>query len=139
MTYPMSDEDREIQNRARAFVDELIPHEVYAEMHEGELPPGVEAGAERRAEESGFGAINMPKELGGGGVTTFQQVLVQEQVGRATNAVAWGIHTPAQWLPKVASQDQMERWVLPTIRGCAPVEIRSNTISSAERPPRRID
>ena len=30
-TYPMSDEDREIQERARRFVDdELIPHEVEA-------------------------------------------------------------------------------------------------------------
>jgi acyl-CoA dehydrogenase len=117
MTYPMTSEDRDIQDRARAFVDELIPHEVHAELHGGELPDGVEEAAERRAEEIGFGAINMPKELGGGGFTTFQQVLVQEQVGRATNAVAWMIHTPAQWLPKVASDFQMERWVLPTIRG----------------------
>ena len=117
MTYPMTDEDRDIQNRARAFVDELIPHEEYAETHEGELPDGVEEKAERRAQEIGFGAINMPKDLGGGGFTNFQQVLVQEQVGRATNAVAWMIHTPAQWLPKVASDSQMDRWVLPTIRG----------------------
>jgi acyl-CoA dehydrogenase len=117
MTYPMTDEDRDIQDRARAFVDELIPHEEYAEAHEGELPDGVEEKAERRAQEIGFGAINMPKDLGGGGFTTFQQVLVQEQVGRATNAVAWMIHTPAQWLPKVASDSQMDRWVLPTIRG----------------------
>src|SRR5919197_2465683 len=117
MTYPMTEHDREIQDLARAFVDELIPHEQYAEEHGGELPDGVEEKAERLAQEIGFGAINMPKEFGGGGFNTFQQVLVQEQVGRATNAVAWMIHTPAQWLPKVASDFQMERWVLPTIRG----------------------
>jgi alkylation response protein AidB-like acyl-CoA dehydrogenase len=55
--------------------------------------------------------------LGGGGFTTFQQVLVQEQVGRATNALAWVIHTPASWLPAIATDYQMERWVFPTIRG----------------------
>src|SRR5205823_147871 len=117
MPYPMTDEDRDIQARARTLVDELIPHEEYAELHDGELPPGVEEQAERRTRELGFAAINIPKELGGGGFTSFQQVLVQEQVGRATNAVAWVIHTPAQWLPKVATPFQMERWVLPTIQG----------------------
>ena len=117
MAYPMSEADREIQARARSLVDELIPHEVHAEMHGGELPPGVMDHAMERVRELGFEAINMPKELGGGGFTSFQQVLVQEQVGRATNAVAWMIHTPASWLPKVASEYQMDRWVLPTIRG----------------------
>ena len=34
----MSDDDREIQERARSFVDtELIPHEVEAELHGGRL------------------------------------------------------------------------------------------------------
>jgi acyl-CoA dehydrogenase len=117
MTYPMTDEDREIQAKARAFVDELIPYEVQAEMNGGELPPEVMKRAEARVRELGFEAINMPKELGGGGFTSFQQVLVQEQVGRATNALGWPIHTPASWLPAVASDYQKDRWVLPTIRG----------------------
>jgi acyl-CoA dehydrogenase len=117
VTYPMTDEDREIQGKARVFVDELIPHESEAEMNGGQLPPTVLARAEARVRELGFEAINMPKELGGGGLTAFQQVLVQEQVGRATNALAWFIHTPASWLPTVASAYQMDRWVAPTIRG----------------------
>ena len=59
----------------------------------------------------------MPVELGGGGFTMFQQFLVQEQVGRVTNVLGWVIHTPAAWLPKVASDYQLERWILPTIKG----------------------
>ena len=86
MPYPMSEQDREIQATARSFMDELIPHERYA-------------------------------ELGGGGFTTFQQFLVQEQAGRVTNALGWVIHTPASWLPDVATDEQMDRWVIPTIRG----------------------
>src|SRR4051795_5321530 len=40
MTYPMTDEDRAIQETARRFVDgELIPHEVEAEMNGGEIEP----------------------------------------------------------------------------------------------------
>jgi acyl-CoA dehydrogenase len=117
MAYPMTEEDRLIQKAAREFVDELTPFEVEAETHGGELPAQVLDRHRRRVRELGFEAINMPKELGGGGFTTFQQVLVQEQVGRVTNALGWVIHTPASWLPKVASEYQMQRWVLPTIRG----------------------
>lgn len=43
MSYPMTEEDRLIQKAAREFVDELIPHEVAAEMIAGELPPDVVA------------------------------------------------------------------------------------------------
>jgi acyl-CoA dehydrogenase len=116
-SYLMSEADREIQAAARVFVDELIPHEVEAELHDGELPAELLERHRRRVHELGFDAINMPKELGGGGFSAFQQVLVQEQVGRATNALGWVIHTPASWLPQVATDEQLERWVVPTIRG----------------------
>jgi acyl-CoA dehydrogenase len=115
--YPLTDEDRAIQEAARTLADELIPFEVEAEMNDGELPPEVIEKHEQRVRDLGLIAINMPKELGGGGFTTFQQVLVEEQMGRVTNALGWIVHTPASWLPKVASEHQMRTWVLPTIRG----------------------
>ena len=114
----MSDADREIQERARRFVDdELIPHEVEAEMHGGRLADDVREKHHRMAIELGLWAMNMPKELGGGGLSMFQQVLVSEQIGRVTNALGWCIHTPAAWAPDVVSAEQLERWILPTIRG----------------------
>jgi acyl-CoA dehydrogenase len=115
--HALSEADREIQAAARAFVDELIPWEVEAELHDGELPAEVVAAQRKRVAELGFEAINMPKELGGGGFTMLQQVLVSEQLGRATNALGWVVHTPAAWLPAVATPEQLERWVLPAIRG----------------------
>ena len=116
-SYPMSVADREIQAAARALADELLPHEVEAELHGGELPDGLLEAHRRRVAELGFEAVNMPKELGGGGFSAFQQVLVQEQIGRVTNALGWVVHTPASWLPKVATTEQLDRWVVPTIRG----------------------
>jgi acyl-CoA dehydrogenase len=114
----MSDVDREIQERARRFVDdELIPHEVEAEMHGGRLPDGVREKHHRMAIDLGLWAMNMPKELGGGGLSMFQQVLVSEQIGRVTNALGWCVHTPAAWAPAVVSAEQLERWIVPTIRG----------------------
>ncbi|TMK85831.1 MAG: acyl-CoA dehydrogenase [Actinobacteria bacterium] len=117
MSFPLTEQDRDIQERARTFADELIPYEVEAEMNGGELPPEVVKEHEERLHELGSDAINMPKELGGGGFTTLQQVLVQEQTGRVTNALGWVLHTPAGWLPNVASDYQMKKWVIPTIRG----------------------
>jgi alkylation response protein AidB-like acyl-CoA dehydrogenase len=117
-TYPMSGEDREIQARARRFVDEeLIPWEQHAEANGGEIPPEERAKHGRMAKELGLFAMNMPRELGGTGMTTLQQVLVSEQIGRVTNALGWCVHTPPAWAPAVVSDHQMETWIAPTVRG----------------------
>jgi len=113
----MSDADREIAARARRFVDEeLIPLEVETELSGG-LSDELRERNHRRAIELGLYAMNMPAELGGGGFTMFQQVLVSEQIGRVTNGLGWCIGTPAAWAPKVVSPEQLERWIVPTIRG----------------------
>jgi acyl-CoA dehydrogenase len=116
--HQLSEADLAVQAATRSLVDELlIPYEVQAELDGGELPAEVLDRQRARIDELGLGAINMPVELGGGGFSTLQQVLVQEQLGRATNALGWIVHTPAGWLPKVATPEQLERWVIPTIRG----------------------
>jgi alkylation response protein AidB-like acyl-CoA dehydrogenase len=117
-THPMTAEDAEIQQRARRFVDEeLIPWEQHAEEHDGQIPEEIREKHHRTAMSLGLYAMNMPKELGGSGMTTFQQVLVSEQIGRVTNALGWCVHTPPAWAPSVVSNIQMERWILPTVRG----------------------
>src|SRR5580658_1116062 len=115
--YNLTPEDLAVQGRARAFVDELIPYEEEAELHDGELPPDIDARFRSQALELGLHATNMPTELGGGGFSMLQQVLVQEQGGRATNALGWVMGTPPAWLPPVATPDQIERYVVPAIRG----------------------
>ena len=59
-----------------------------------------------RAGQAGPGA-----SVGGPGFTALQQVLVQEQVGRVTNALAWVMHTPPQWWADVATDYQLQRWL----------------------------
>jgi len=115
--YGLTEADLDLQKRAAAFADELIGFEVTAELAGGELPAEVTAEHARRARELGLCATNMPAELGGGGCTTLQQVLVQEQAGRVTNALGWVVSTPPSWLPAVATEDQLERYVRPTVRG----------------------
>ena len=115
--YGLSEEDLQIQARARGFADELIPFEDEAERADGELSADITAAHAKRARELGLHSTNMPRELGGGGCTSLQQVLVQEQMGRVTNALGWVAATPPSWLPAVATQDQIDRYVRPAIAG----------------------
>ncbi len=116
--YPMTDEDRAIQGKMRAFVDEeLIPHEVYAEMHGGQIPEEVKAKQKQRLRDLGLSSINMPKDLGGDGLTMFQQVLVSEQIGRVTNGLGWVMEIGPEWAVDVFTGDQVERYLKPIVRG----------------------
>jgi acyl-CoA dehydrogenase len=115
--YGLSPDDLAIQAKARAFVDTLIPFEVEAEMNHGELPEELIAQQRKQANELGLSSTNIPKEFGGQGYTFLQQVLVQEQGGRATNALGWVLHTPALWFTKVGTPEQLERWLTPGLGG----------------------
>ena len=115
--YGLSPEDLDLQARARAFSAELIPHELDAELNDGHLSPELTAAHLARAIDLGLYATNMPPSVGGPGCTSLQQVLVQEQAGRVTNALGWCMHTPPAWWPAVANDYQRERWLLPTVRG----------------------
>jgi len=115
--YGLNPDDLDLQQRARAFTDELIGFELEAELNDGRLPDDVTKAHHERAIELGLHATNMPTSVGGRGCTTLQQVLVQEQVGRVTNGIAWCCGTPPSWWPEVANEVQRERWLLPTVRG----------------------
>lgn len=115
--YALTAEDTALRDRARQFVDGLTVYEEDAEMNGGELPPGVSEKLRQQARELGLTATNMPVDLGGRGCSMLQCVLVQEQVGRATNALAWALSTPPSWWVPVASDFQRERWLRPACRG----------------------
>ncbi len=113
----LSEDDRRIRDRARAFTDTLIPHEVEVELAGGALDPAVAREHHKDALRRGLYATNMPTSVGGPGFTALQQVLVQEQVGRVTNGLAWVMHTPPQWWAEVATEEQLERWLRPAVAG----------------------
>ena len=118
VTYPMAEEDRAFQDKMRRFVDEeLIPFEVEAEMNGGVIPVEAEQRQKRLLKEMGLSAINMPKEVGGDGLSMFQQVLVSEQIGRVTNGLGWVLHTGPEWAIGVFTDAQVERYLEPIVRG----------------------
>ena len=108
--------DLELQRRARAFTDEvLVPLELECDEHDG-LSPESAAAAKQAVLDRGFAAINHALDDGGQGLDVFQQMLVEEQWGRATGGL-WDI----PWRPSipltVATPEQRERYLRPACRG----------------------
>ncbi|MGH8251122.1 MAG: acyl-CoA dehydrogenase family protein [Steroidobacteraceae bacterium] len=102
---------------ARFATEELIPWEVHAEMHDGELPAEVEKRHKKLAIEQGFSAMDVPAEHGGRAARIVDQVAVWEQLGRVTNALCWCFSEPHHWMFEACSAEQLERWVLPLMTG----------------------
>ena len=106
------------RDRARAFVDEeLIPWEVHAEMHAGELPREIAARHARIAVELGLPRMDIALEHGGLGLGIEEQCAVWEQLGRVTNALCWCFSEAQHWMFEACSTDQIERYVRPLMAG----------------------
>ena len=116
MDVRLSDEERALRERARAFTERvLIPLEEECETN-GSLSPESHASAKRATLDERFNAINHPVADGGQGFSLFQQMLVEEQWGRATCAL-WDI----PWRPAIplsaATEEQKEEYLRPACRG----------------------
>lgn len=109
---------REWSDKARRFAEqELIPHEVEAEMNGGRLPAELGTRHKKMALELGFSSMDVPREHGGRELRTVDQVAVWEQLGRVTNALCWCFSEPQRWMFEACSRAQIERYVLPLMRG----------------------
>jgi len=102
---------------ARFATEELIPWEVEAELHDGKLPPDVKARHKKLAIEHGFSAMDVPAAFGGRDARVVDQVAAWEQLGRVTNALCWCFSEPHRWMFEACTPAQLERYVLPLMRG----------------------
>jgi alkylation response protein AidB-like acyl-CoA dehydrogenase len=107
----------DVQTRARAFVEEvLIPREVAAERAGGRLPTEEVEVIRREALERGLAGGRHAVEHGGQGWNTVEWFLVEEQLGRSTNALSW--HMPNAYnVLAHGSPEQIERYLRPALRG----------------------
>jgi acyl-CoA dehydrogenase len=112
----LSRADRELQQRARDFTDQvLVPLEDECEANDG-LTPQSAAAAKQAVLDWDFHAINHEEANGGRGHDLFAQMLIEEQWGRATGAL-WDI----PWRPAIplaaGTEEQKERFLRPACRG----------------------
>jgi alkylation response protein AidB-like acyl-CoA dehydrogenase len=109
---------REWRQKAREFADgELIPYEVEAELNQGRIADELQGRHHERALELGFGAMDVPEAHGGLALRIVDQVAVWEQLGRVTNGLCWCFSEPQQWMFEACNTDQLDRYILPMMRG----------------------
>ncbi|HUF60192.1 MAG TPA: acyl-CoA dehydrogenase [Actinomycetota bacterium] len=116
MDIRLSHADRELQQKARDFTDQvLMPLEDECEENDG-LTPESAAAAKQAVLDWDFHAINHAEADGGRGHDLFAQMLIEEQWGRATGAL-WDI----PWRPSIplaaGTEEQKDRFLRPASRG----------------------
>lgn len=117
MSYPLPDKVRALQDKVRSFVNDIgIPRELECEENP-EAALNYRAGNMEWAKENGLWAMTLPKEQGGGGLSFLEQVIVNEQCGRATNGQGFCYSSPPRFLVEVATPYQMKTWIQPLIAG----------------------
>jgi acyl-CoA dehydrogenase len=113
----LTPEQAELQARARAFVEEvLFPLEVEAERARGRLPAERIAAIRHAAIDRRLAGGLHAVEHGGQGWSHVEWFLVEEQLGRSTNALSW--HMPSAYnVLAHGSPAQIDRYLRPALRG----------------------
>ncbi len=116
MDLNLTKDDREVQVRAREFVENhLFPCELECEENDG-LSQNSLAAIRKAAIEYKVVAMNHSPEDGGQGYDVFQQMLAHEQLGKATNAL-WDV----PWQPALplrhATPEQKAEYLRPACAG----------------------
>jgi acyl-CoA dehydrogenase len=117
MDLALTEAQRELRERAGRYVDDvLIPLEEGAELAGGRLPGDAVARVKDAARAARLTGGNHAVEHGGQGWSAFEQVLVQEELGRNTNGIWWHMGGGYNVLSR-GTPEQIERYLLPTLRG----------------------
>jgi acyl-CoA dehydrogenase len=105
----------DVKARAIDLYERIVPYEDECENNNGLTPEGF-ADIRRSVLATGLQAINMPEEWGGAGLTVLEQVVVQDELGKLTNALWDVVWRPANAL-RACTAEQRDRWLIPDIRG----------------------
>lgn len=114
LTLPAADLDW--QRRAKVFAETvLFPQEEELEL-KGALPRATKDAMRAAVVQHGPAGINHAVEVGGQGCTQMQQMLISEELGKATGAL-WAV----VWHPAVAlkhgTAEQIRTYLTPSCRG----------------------
>ena len=105
---------------------EAVGHFVESEVYpleariveRGSIDPAELEALRTKARDAGFAMLNMPTEVGGKDLSMLGQVALEEESGKATNGLGFAVvdRGPRELL-EIATPDQVERYVLPIVRG----------------------
>ncbi len=116
MDLTIPDTDLALKRKAKEFAETwLFPQEEELEL-KGHLPPETLARLRRAVVEHGLNGINHSRENGGQGLTIFQQMLVSEELGKATGAL-WAIVWHPAYPLRFGTEAQRREYLIPSCQG----------------------
>ena len=116
MDLTIPEADLTLKRKAKGFAEAwLFPHEEELELI-GQLPPETLARLRRAVVEHGLNGINHSRENGGQGLTIFQQMLVSEELGKATGAL-WAIVWHPAYPLRFGTEAQRREYLIPSCQG----------------------
>lgn len=116
MDFSLTFEQQALIDSLAEFVEkELYPHEDLVEQLRA-VPPDIAQDIKAKAKAAGFFAMNMPAELGGGGLDYQSLALAERELGRPSTALSLLLKRPANIL-LACKGDQIETYLKPAIRG----------------------
>jgi acyl-CoA dehydrogenase len=115
--FSLPEETRLLVDTVRRFVDtEVIPLEDEVELA-GIVPADKLKLLKGKTRELGLYAMNMPTEVGGGGLSCVEHCLVEEQFGRTSDALIRRVFGQVYPMLMACRNDQIARYLLPTVTG----------------------
>ena len=117
MDFSLSNEQRMLVSTVRRFIrEELWPIEDAVEQ-DGALDPAIATALHEKSRALGLYAMNMPVDLGGGGLSNFDRILCEEQFGHTSDILirrAFGnVYEPLLHCRGA----QIDRWLVPSVDG----------------------
>ena len=106
-----------LKETVRRFVtNEVQPLEAEVEQL-GHVPEEPLRTLKGKAQALGLFAMNMPADVGGGGLSVVETCLVEEELGRTSDALIRRIFGQVYPMLLACAGAQRERYLLPTVRG----------------------
>ena len=117
MDFGLSDEQRLLVETVRRFVTtELMPLEQDVESS-GALDRDKARAIFKKSKALGLYALNIPTEYGGGGLSTIDTCLTEEQFGHTSDILIRRAFGNVYEVLLLANAHQRERWLEPSVRG----------------------
>jgi len=117
MDFDLTQEQRMLIQTIRDFIAaELFPLEKEVE-ESGLLDPEKAREIQQKSIKLGLYALNVPKSFGGGGLSTLDWMLAEEQFGHTTDILVRRAFGNVYDLLFKGTQEQVERWLLPSVIG----------------------
>lgn len=115
MDFGYTPELLELKQRARSLTSVIMAFEDECEEHHGISAASHET-IRQAVLDHGLQAINTARQYGGAGLSVLEQVVVQDELGKLTNALWDTVWRPANPLDH-ATPEQRERYLVPEARG----------------------